>query len=133
MLDAMRAWCGAAALAATILIDMSSFAQTSSREAVDVVIAADDVTAPDMRAVVVELIERLGLATTVTFAPGVNAVELITPVAGAQPRVARVWIDLSKPERATLYLVDHDWERILIRHVRKMPGRIVGQTTDRTG
>jgi hypothetical protein len=118
----MRAWCGAAALTATILVAASTFAQTSSAEAVDVVIAADEASAPAMRAVVVELIERLRLATTVTFAPGVNAVELITPRAGAEPRVARVWIDLSKPERATLYLVDRDWERILIRHVRKMAG-----------
>jgi hypothetical protein len=118
----MRAWCGAAALTATILFAASVFAETSSGEAVDVVIAADEASAPAMRAVVVELIERLGLATTVTFAPGVNAVELITPRAGAEPRVARVWIDLSKPERATLYLVDRDWERILIRHVRKRAG-----------
>jgi len=118
----MRARGGAAALAVSIVIAASSLAQTSSGEAVDVVIAADDVSAPAMRAVVIELIARLHLATNVTFAPGVNAAELITPRAGAEPRVARVWVDLSKPERATLYLVDRDWERILIRHVRKLPG-----------
>jgi hypothetical protein len=119
----MRAWCGAAALAASILIiDASSPAQTSSGDAVDVVIAADDASALAMRAVVIELIARLGLATNVTLATDVNAAELITPRAGAEPRTARVWIDLSKPERATLYLVDRGWERILIRHVRKLPG-----------
>jgi hypothetical protein len=118
----MRAGYGAVALAVTILIAASSLAQTSSGEDVDVVIAPDDASAPAMRAVVVELIARLHLAATVTYAPGVNAVEVITPRAEAEPRVARAWIDLSKPERATLYLVDSDWERILIRHVRNLPG-----------
>jgi hypothetical protein len=118
----MRARCGAAALAATILIAASAMGQTSSGDAVDVVIAADDASAPAMRAVVVELIARLHLAANVTFAPGVNAVEVITPRAAAEPRVARAWIDLSKPERATLYLADSDWERILVRHVRNMSG-----------
>jgi hypothetical protein len=118
----MRAWCGGVALAAAVLITVSSFAQMSSGEAVDVVIAPDDASAPAMRAVVVELIARLHLAANVTFAPSVNAVEVITPRAAAEPRVARAWIDLSKPERATLYLVDSNWERILVRHVRNMPG-----------
>jgi hypothetical protein len=118
----MRAWCGAVALATTIPVAVSSFAQTTGREAVEVVIAADDASAPAMRAVVVELIGRLRLPVTVALAPGVNAAEVITPRAAAEPRVARAWIDLSKPERATLYLVDSDWERILIRHVRNLPG-----------
>jgi hypothetical protein len=126
----MRAWRGAAAFSgilpvaasATTAAGAPSAAQTTGEASVDVVIVSDAGSAPAMRAVVVELIARLRLAATVTFAPSVNPVELINPVPGAEPRMARVWIDLSKPDRATLYLVDREWERILIRHVRKMPG-----------
>jgi hypothetical protein len=106
-----------------VVVAPSSFGQPSSVGAVDVVIAADDASGGQaMRAVVAELIARLGLAATVTFASSVNAAEVITPQAGVEARLARAWIDLSKPERVTLYLVDRDWERVLIRHVQKMPG-----------
>jgi hypothetical protein len=104
------------------LVHTPALAQRGGGGEVDVVVAADDASASAMRAVVVELVARLGLASHVSFAAGVNAAELITPRAGAEPRVARVWIDLSKPDRATLYLVDREWERILIRHVRKTSG-----------
>jgi len=119
----MPAWCGATALTAAVVVAPSSFGQPSSVGAVDVVIAAeDDPGGQAMRAVVAELISRLGLAATVTFASSVNAAEVITPQAGVEVRLARAWIDLSKPERVTLYLVDRDWERVLVRHVQKMPG-----------
>jgi hypothetical protein len=111
-----------ATVVAVLAAVSSGLAQTSTAESVDVVIAAEDAAALSMREIVVELIARLRLVAAVTFAPAVNPGELITPRAGAEPRVARVWVDLSKPDRATLYLVDREWERILIRHVRKMPG-----------
>ncbi len=106
-----------------MVVAPSSFGQPSSVGAVDVVIAAEDESGGQaMRAVVAELIARLGLAATITFASSVNSAEVITPQAGAEMRLARAWIDLSKPERVTLYLVDRDWERVLIRHFQKMPG-----------
>jgi hypothetical protein len=118
----MRAWRGARALAVTILVAKSTFAQPSSGDdVVDVVIAAA-ADAQAMQAVVAELLARLHLAAAVTFAQRVNVDEVITPQTGALPRVARAWIDLSKPERVTLYLVDRDWERVLVRHVRTTPG-----------
>jgi hypothetical protein len=119
----MPAWRGATAFAAAMVVSPSSFGQPSSAGAVDVVIAAeDDASGQAMQAVVAELMARLDRAATVTFASSVNAAEVITPQAGAEVRLARAWIDLSKPERVTLYLVDRDWERILIRHIQKRAG-----------
>jgi hypothetical protein len=106
-----------------MLVVPSSFAQPSRVDAVDVAIAAEDeADGQAMKAVVAELLARLQLAATVTFVSSVDAADVITPQAGVEPRIARAWIDLSRPERATLYLVDRGWERVLIRHVEKMPG-----------
>ncbi len=106
-----------------MLVAPSSFAQPPPVDAVDVAIAADDeADRQAMKAVVDELIARLQLAATVTFVSSVDAADVITPQAGVEPRIARAWIDLSRPERATLYLVDRRWERVLIRHVEKMRG-----------
>jgi hypothetical protein len=119
----MSAWRGVTALAAAMLVAPSSFAQPSGVDAVDVAIAAhDEADGQAMKAVVAELIARLHLAATVTFVSSVDAMNVITPQAGVEPRVARAWIDLSGPARATLYLVDRNWERVLIRHVQKMQG-----------
>jgi hypothetical protein len=121
----MRAWREAVALATLVLgvaFASPSFAQPSVDQAVDVVIAAGDADAQAMRAVVAELIGRLRLTANVSFSTGVIAAEVITPRAGAEPRTARAWIDLTQPERVTLYLVDRDWERVLVRHVRKVTG-----------
>jgi hypothetical protein len=116
----MSARRGVTALAVAMLIAPSSFAQPSGVNAVDVAIAADDeADGQAMKAVVTELIARLHLAATVTFVSSVDQANVIAPQASVEPRVARAWIDLSEPERATLYLVDRNWERILIRHVQK--------------
>jgi hypothetical protein len=75
-----------------------------------------------MRAVSEELLARLGVEATITVAADVDPAEVITPRPSAEPRVARAWIDLSRPDRATLYLVDREWERVLVRHLRRTPG-----------
>jgi hypothetical protein len=119
----MSAWRGVSALAAAMLLAPATFAQPSRMDGVDVAIAADDeAEGQAMKAVVDELIARLPLVATVTFVSSVDPAEVITPRAGVERRVARAWIDLSSPERATLYLVDRDWERVLVRHVRKVTG-----------
>jgi hypothetical protein len=75
-----------------------------------------------MRAVTEELLARLGVAATITFDAEVDPAQVINPRPGAEPRVARAWIDLSRQDRATLYLVDREWERVLIRHLPRTPG-----------
>ena len=41
---------------------------------------------------------------------------VLTPEPGAPPALARIWIELGGA-RTTIYLVDGDWERILVRHI----------------
>ncbi len=123
MLARMRAWRGAAALTTlTMAASSSSLAQPIGMNRVDVVIVATEPDAEAMRAVVDELIARLRIDATVTFAKTVKPDEIITPRRGAEARLARAWIDLSTPERATIYLVDRDWARVLVRHVQTMTG-----------
>jgi hypothetical protein len=123
MLARMRAWRRAAALTAlTMAASSSSLAQPTGMNRVDVVIVAAEPDANAMRAVVDELIARLRIDATVTFAKTLKPDEVITPRRGAEPRLARAWVDLSTPERATIYLVDRDWARVLVRHVQTMAG-----------
>jgi hypothetical protein len=123
MLGRMRAWRGAAALTTvTMAASSSGLAQTTDMNKVDVVIVAAEPDARAMRAVVDELIARLRIDATVTFASTVSPDEVIMPRRGAEARLARAWVDLSKPERATIYLVDRDWTRVLVRHVPTMVG-----------
>lgn len=123
MLARMRASCGAAALVTvTMAAASSSLAQPTGVNRVDVVIVAAEPDARAMRAVVDELIARLRVDATVTFANTLNPDEVITPRRGAEARLARAWVDLSKSERATIYLADRDWARVLVRHVPTMAG-----------
>jgi hypothetical protein len=114
------AWAGAAAI--VFVCSPSMGADEAGRGAVDVVVVGSEAEAKPMRAVAEELLSRLGVDEAITFAARVDPAEVINPRAGAEPRVARAWIDLSRPDRATLYLVDREWERVLIRHLRKTPG-----------
>ncbi|MCL2448394.1 MAG: hypothetical protein FWD17_05555 [Polyangiaceae bacterium] len=95
----------------------------ASPETVDVVVVGDDSETTAMRSVVEELLARLGVAARITSSAHVDPNEVITPPLHPDPRVARAWVDLSSPARATLYVVDREWERILVRHVRTTPGR----------
>ncbi len=123
MLARMRAWRAAAALTTlTMAASSSTLAQPTGMNRVDVVIVAAEPEAEAMRAVVDELIARLRIDATVTFAKTVKPDEVITPRRGAEARLARAWVDLSTPERATIYLVDRDWARVLVRHVQTMAG-----------
>jgi hypothetical protein len=123
MLARMRAWLGAAALTTlTMAASSSSLAQPTGMNRVDVVIVAPEPDAEAMHAVVDELISRLRIDATVTFAKTLKPDEVITPRRGAEARLARAWVDLSTPERATIYLVDRDWARVLVRHVQTTAG-----------
>jgi hypothetical protein len=123
MLARMRGLRGAAALTTvTMAATSSSLAQSTGVNRVDVVIVAAEPDARAMRAVVDELMTRLRVDATVTFANTLMPDEVITPRRGAEARLARAWVDLSKPERGTIYLVDRDWTRVLVRHVPTMAG-----------
>jgi hypothetical protein len=101
---------------------VSSAADPAEGNAVDVVLVGSEAQVRPMRAVTEEMLARLGVAATITFEAEVDPTNVINPRPGAEPRVARAWIDLSRQDRATLYLVDREWERVLIRHLPRTPG-----------
>jgi len=106
----------------SLVLTTTAAAQSIDR-AVDVVIAGDDSQAAQMQGVAEELVQRLGVVTRIARAQHVEARDVIVPRPAAPAAVARAWIDLTQPERATLYLVDEQWERILIRHVPETRGK----------
>jgi hypothetical protein len=117
-------WAGVAATLSCAIASGSLPAraqETTSDQVVDVAIAASDAEAPQMQSVVEELLARLSMTVNVTRVERVDAAEVVNPHAGP-PRLARVWLDLTRPDRATLYLVSSDWQRILVRHLPKVAG-----------
>jgi hypothetical protein len=70
-----------------------------------------------LESVLRELIGHLRLTPHYSQAEGVDPRVVVIPAADARPALARVWIDLSQPARATVYVVDGPWDRVLVRHV----------------
>lgn len=107
----------AAALAVcSIAAPAASSPSARAPEGVEITIVG---AAEDDRATRGVVRELLGPGFDIEFR-GASSLELsnvVTPVADARARVARVWIDLRAAERATIYIVDGPWERILVRHV----------------
>ncbi|MCC6874075.1 MAG: hypothetical protein IT378_07180 [Sandaracinaceae bacterium] len=64
----------------------------------------DELLAPVVSLVVLERVDVLDLRT------------VVDPPADPAPALARVWVERGT-DRVTIFLVDRDWERILIRHV----------------
>ncbi len=88
----------------------------AERRLVDVsIVATAESTAP-MQRVLEDLLGWLGVRLTTTSTTDLDLQAVVTP-APVSGRVARVWIDLRQPDRATVFIADATWERILIRHV----------------
>jgi hypothetical protein len=51
--------------------------------------------------------------------PEVNPRDLLTPRQEEHSPLAHVWVDLNDPARAIVYIIDSQWERVLIRFVRR--------------
>lgn len=84
---------------------------------VDLVFAGDAIESSGLAPVLEELLGRIDVELRqgpllVTLDPR----EVLRPDRTAAAALARIWIEIG-PERTTIYLVDADWERILIRHV----------------
>jgi hypothetical protein len=89
--------------------------------AVVVVVAGPSEEADAMGQVVLELLGRLGVEATVAHVERIDPAVVLTPRPDGRRPVARAWIDLAGLERATVYVVDAPWERILTRHVARAP------------
>lgn len=84
-----------------------------------VVVAGPSDEAEAMREVVLELLGRLGVEASVARVEQIDPAAVITPRVDGRRPVARAWIDLADADRATVYVVDAPWERILTRHVER--------------
>lgn len=126
----------AAAMVAIVGAARPASAEVSPREA-EVVVAAEGAEGDALESVLRELLGRLPVRVTYGRAASVDPRDVVTPHAGARPLVARVWVDAAAggdggtgtaPEppgaprrvpRATIYIVDGAWERVLVRHVER--------------
>ena len=86
-------------------------------EPVSITIAGTDDNAAAMTAVVSELLVPLAVEPQFARVESINIAAIATPQQDARPALARVWLDMTGGERATTYVVDAPWERVLIRHV----------------
>jgi hypothetical protein len=93
---------------------------------VEIAIAASDADADAFKGVVRDLLERLHVELHFARIERVDPHDVVSPRRPAEHEkvpVARVWLDLETPTRATLYVVDQPWERILVRHVPRPADR----------
>lgn len=88
-----------------------------TRPVVRVTIAAAAAVADPLEAAVRELLDRLAVDPIVVRAPAIDPAAVVAPEPSPAAAVARIWIDLSVPGVARVYLADAAWERILVRNV----------------
>jgi hypothetical protein len=83
------------------------------------VVAAEPREAEQLRQVAVELLGRLSVSIRADRVERIDAAEIArSPVAGY---LARVYIDLRDPNRATLWFVDPAHDRVLLRQLNRAP------------
>lgn len=82
-----------------------------------VVIAPSEATlSSELEATVIELLERLEVRVRVEHVSAIDPAVVLRPPTVLDASQARVWIDATDPQRATLYVVDASWSRVLVRH-----------------
>jgi hypothetical protein len=89
---------------------------------VDVVVAAQPSDAAALEPALREPLSRLGVSVRWSRASAVDPRDVVRPPPGARAAFARVWVDLEPGGRATLYLADAAWERILVRRLELSGG-----------
>jgi hypothetical protein len=90
---------------------------------VRVTIVAEAADTSGLEAVFAELLARLPVSLEVTHARALDSTAFTPPAAAPAELLALVWVDLTKPTAATLYLLDVDTDRVLLRKVRREPDR----------
>jgi hypothetical protein len=89
---------------------------------VELVIAADARGANELELVARELLGRLAVKVEVARVDAIDLREVASPPRSARPWLARVWVDLHDPSRATLYLHDPAHDRLFVRQVARTAG-----------
>jgi hypothetical protein len=100
---------------ASFLLATPASAGPKRGERVEVVTAGPE--AKELEDVLRELVGYLPVKPHYARVDTVDAREVLTPPPSPAPALARVWIDLSNPQRATVFIVDGPWERVLVRHI----------------
>jgi hypothetical protein len=97
-------------------------AQAGGDPRVELVTAGAETQVEQLESVLRELIGHLRVTPHYTQAGSVDPRAVVLPAPDARPALGRVWIDLSQPARATVYVVDGPWDRVLVRHVPLQAG-----------
>ena len=112
----MRGFALASVLLSALVVAAPARAQDDA-QAVDLVFVGDATDASGLAVVLTELLDRVEVELRRgAIRAALDPREVLTPDETAPPAIARVWVDASGP-RTTIYLVDGEWERILVRHV----------------
>jgi hypothetical protein len=111
-----------------VLVVLALLAGARTASAVDrdvtVVVAGPTEEANALKLVVRDLLVRLGASVDVSSADAVDSSVVLDKPLTFAPALARVWIDLRRDDRATIYLVDGTWDRVLIRRVERDPAHV---------
>jgi hypothetical protein len=92
------------------------------RHRVEVVLGGPDESTQAMQAILDELLGRLAVDVEYAHVEGIELHAVVTPREQAKSATARVWLDLTGSRRATVYLADEGWERILVRNLELTDG-----------
>jgi len=96
----------------------SADAQERKKRIVRIEIAASPDASVSLEAVLRDVLSGLDVSPEMTLVPRIDATNAVLgPPGDPTVLLGRAFLDLSDPGRATVYLVDAKWERILIRHV----------------
>ena len=96
----------------------SAHAQERKKRIVRIEIAASPAASASLEAVLRDVLSGLDVSPEMTVVPRIDATNAVLgPPGDPTVLLGRAFLDLSDPGRATVYLVDAKWERILIRHV----------------
>jgi hypothetical protein len=93
----------------------------AAERTVRVTIVADSADAGGLEAVFTELLARLRVSLEVKRAPALDSTAFSPPATPTPELLALVWVDLTKPNAATLYLLDVGTDRVLLRKIRREP------------
>ena len=96
----------------------SAHAQERKKRIVRIEIAASPDASASLQAVLRDVLSGLDVSPEMALVPRIDTTNAVLgPPGDPTVLLGRAFLDLSDPARATVYLVDAKWERILIRHV----------------
>lgn len=90
--------------------------ERAARRVVSIELAGEASVVSAVESVLRERLAGLDVDLSFTNAEAVDPAKVVTPSGVRDDDLARIWVDLKAEQRATLYVVDGTWERVLVRH-----------------